>query len=121
MSRRMMEAGLRVTASTTFSKGISTESSFDMVVARSQTGKFIEWPCKSVEIEKGKRPRAIAASATLKEKDAPPWPISSRMPSPAQRSARLNRSSSSMMLEPDLPLKQWVTTSPGPRISSTSS
>ncbi|MNW11251.1 hypothetical protein D3C71_2086590 [compost metagenome] len=77
--------------------------------------------CTSVEIEKGSRPRAIATSATRKENEAPPWPMSRRMPSPAQRSASSNRSSSSMMLEPALPLKQWVTMSPCPRISRTSS
>ncbi len=44
-----------MTAATTLSKGMPTQSSFDMVVARSQTGKFIEWPCRSVEIEKGKQ------------------------------------------------------------------
>ena len=49
------------------------------------------------------------------------WTRWAYVPSPAQRRANSNRSSSSMMLPPALPLKQCVTTSPGPRISSTSS
>ena len=43
-----------------------------MVVPMSHTGLSRERLCRSVEIENGSSPRAIATSATLNENDAPP-------------------------------------------------
>jgi len=119
--RPSVSRGRVVIAAMVSSKGRPTAISLDAVVARSSTEPWMLRRCKSVEIGQGRNPSVIDARAVAKQNDACPCPISMRTPRSASLRA-CSKSAAVSRIDPAfLPLKQWVTISPGDRMSKTSS